>query len=385
MAIIIILNLFPVFIPIVSQAAISPYYFMASNDALLSFTIDTMPYISSGEILVPIKVLENLGVFAASSNEREFLRLYRGFKKYVDFSISDGIIRDMDENRMNWPSAQIVSRRFYVPLRQICEYFNLTYEILEVPRDIIENEQMWLIRIISSARLNGSTFVSLNKNALRKAYNEYYTQPPTPPPPSIGATPTPTPVIEPPPDFSSVTIHLSFYDLSEESVSGILDLLDIQASLGYQSCFFVKADDIRENPGLIRRISGAGHAIGILLTEGTYEEYLEASALLFEAAKVRTVLVTADVSILTDKTIMEKNSLILWDSSQCIVEYNERTLEEITATIPQERNARRNLLFSCSDKETSILPGIISFLRENKYNIERITETVEPVYYTRER
>jgi hypothetical protein len=137
-------------------------------------------------------------------------------------------------------------------------------------------------------------------------------------------------------------------------------------------------NDIRKNPGIIRKISGTGHTIGILLKQGTFEEYLEASALLFEAAKIKTVIISADVSILADTALFDANGLILWESSQSYVDYEAQLLGEITASFPQEKNARRNLLFSCSETVASILPGIISYLQERNYTIEKITETVAP-------
>ena len=378
-ALLIALILFTVFIPTVSNAVITPNYFIAVNDTLLPFGTDNMPYISSGEIFVPDKVLEGLGVYPISSVDWEFIRLYRGVSRYVDFYIASGIIEDQDGKTLYWPSARRVNRRFYVPLRQICDYFSLTYDIIEVPRDIIANEQMWIIRIISNASINNPTFVSLNRNLLRNAYNEYYAPEPTPLPPPPGTTPAPPPPVEPPPNFSDVTIHLSFYGVSEESATGILDLLDIQAAYGYHSCFFVDAGDIRDNPGLIRRISGSGHTIGILLTEGTYEQYLEASALLFEVAKIKTVIVLADEAVLTDRSVTDESELILWESSQSLIDYETQSVETITAAFPQASGARQNLVFSCSENAAAILPGIISYLRETHYIIERITETVTPL------
>jgi len=230
-AILIALSLIAVLVPLASRAAISPY-FMAVNDTLLPFRTDNMPYISGGEYFVPVKVFGGLGIYDVPSNESDFVRLYKGGKKYVDFHIARGVTENEDGNTLNWPPARKIGNRFYVPMRQVCDYFNLTYDIVEVPRDIISNEQMWVIRIISSANFNNPTFMSLNKNELRTAYNDYYAPPVTVSPPTADVTPVPPPVEEPPPDFSSVTIHLSFCDVTAESAGWILDLLDIQAAIG---------------------------------------------------------------------------------------------------------------------------------------------------------
>jgi len=379
-AILIAFTLIAALIPVATRAAITPY-FMAVNDTLLPFRTDNMPYVSGGEYFVPVKVFGGLGIYDVPSNESEFVRLYKGGRRYIDFHIARGITEDQNGNTLNWPSAQKIGSRFYVPLRQVCDYFSLSYEIIEIPRDIIANEQMWVVRIISSASFNNPTFLSLNKNTLRTAYNEYYAPPVTisPPTPDITTPPSPPPVEEIPPDYSDVTIHLSFFDVSGESADWIMELLEVQADLGDQSCFFVDAGDIRKNPGFIRRLAGSGYAIGILLTEGTYEEYLETSALLFEATKAKTILVSADEAMLADNAIFGKNGLILWESSRSIVDCESQSVDEITAEIPQERGVRQNLMFPCSETAAATLPGIISFLLENKYTIERITETVAPL------
>ena len=370
------------YMPENSQAAVTPY-FVAINDTLLPFRDDTMPFVSGGEIFISDKVFdfEGLGVWAISSDDLEFVRLYRGVSRYVDFYTARGVTEDQDGNTLFWPPARRVGSRFYLPLRQVCDYFGLTFQTTAISRDIIPEQQMYVVRIITTEPfINGETFVGMNRNAIRSAYNEYFAPalPPSPPP-TGGAVSPPPPTEEPPPSFSDVTIHLSFYDISAGSAGGILDLLDIQAASGYHSGFFVSAADITEDPDLIRRVSGSGHTIGIWLSEGTFAEYLETSALLFEAAKVRTVLVSASEAEEAAIETAAANGLLFWESAHSLVDYNMLSVTAVTATIPQESGARRNLMFSCSENAASVLPGVYSFLRVNEYRVMRITETVEPI------
>jgi len=250
----------------------------------------------------------------------------------------------------------------------------------EVPSDIISDRQMYIVRIVSTAQFSTPTFFNVNRNALRNAYHAYFPPPQPPSPPPTGSSTSPPPVEEPPPVFKDVTIHLSFYDIAAGSAGGILDLLDIQATSGYHACFFLDRAGITGNPDLIRRISGSGHTIGIWLYEGTYDEYLETSEVLYEAAKVKTVIISAGEA---DEHALEAaaaNGLIFWESAQSLVDYNTQPVAAITATIPQESGARMNLLFSCTENAASILPGVYSFLRANEYSVVRITETVEPIH-----
>ena len=378
LAFIIALCIAAAFMPIVSQAAVTPY-FMAVNDTLLDFNETTMPFVSGSEIFIPVKVLEEFDIWSVGSAREERILVCRGVYRYLDFITKPGETKttDQDGNTLDWPAARRVGDRFYVPLNQVCAFFGLRSEIYDIKREIIPDEQMRMIRIISGSSINTPTFEGLNRNALRAAYNKYQASiaPQTPPP---GAT-NPPPPVEPTPDYSGVTIHLSFYDISSGSAGGVLDFLDTQAAFGYQCCFFVSAADIADNPDVIRRIAGSGHSIGIKLTECSYEEYLETSALLFEAAKIKTLLVSACGKDPADYNAANAYGLVFWENSNDADYYDTVTVDTITASIPDNRGARLNLMFSCSEDAALLLTGVISFLRVNEFMIVRITETVLPV------
>ena len=379
--VLVVLCLAAVLEPTVSRAAVVPA-FIAVNDTLLAFNDDNMPFLNGSEYFVPIRVFENLGIWSIGSDEAERVLLYRGATICLDFSTRPGDTRttDQDGEILNWPATRRIGRRFYVPLRQICAYFDLSFEILEVSREIIPQQQMFVVRIISSANFNGPTFIGLNRTALNAAYNEYYQSHASPALPTPGGPPE-VEEEEPPPDYSDVSILLSFYEISAGSVEPILDLLEYQAAFGCYSCFFVSVDDIQNDPGLIRRISGVGHAIGVRLTEGTLEEYIEASALLFEAAKIRTVLVSIDEAAPADMAETNSSGLVYWGRSRSSDFYDDLTVADINAMIPTESGERYSLMFSCSENSAAVLPGVISYLRENLYAVEKITETVAAIYY----
>ena len=377
---IIVISILAAAVPTVSRAAVIPY-FMAVNNTLLPFNDDTMPFISGGEILVPYGMFLGASVWPVASRELEQVRLHRGPNMIVDFFTSTGVTQDKYGNNLPWPAARRIGNRFYVPVKQVCDFFELTCEIVDISRDIIPQEQMRLIRIISEDALNYRTFVGMNSNAMRNAYNEYYA-PPAPPPttpvtsPSI-TTPQP-PVEEIPPTYNDVTVHLSFNDISAGGTEVLLELLDAYDSYGYQFCFFVSIMNINEDPGLIRRISGSGHMIGLWLEEGTLNEYSKASDLLFEATKIKTVLVSADDSDGLAIPVAGDNGLVFWGTSQSIVYSDTLSVEEVTSLLPTESGARKNLISTCSENAVLMLSGIFSYLREFEYTVVSITETVKP-------
>jgi len=350
----------------VSRAAATPY-FTVVNDTLLPLNDNTIPLIHNGIYFVPHATFSGLGIFSAASARDARVLLYT-----EDISITfhvGGTTTDQDGNTLRWPSARRDGNRLYVPLRQVAEHFGLSYEIIEVSNDVIPDANISLIRITSDAAIipNAATFAGMRAIALRTAYNQYFTQPdqPTTPPEDL------------PPDHSDVTVYLSFYDISAGSAGEILNLLATPAAPNFRASFFVSADDIINNPGLIRKIFGSGHAIGIWLTDGTYEEYLHASALLFEAAKVTTVLVSAGYALEMAIETADLNELIFWDASMSFA--SGVTASGVTGRISTVSGARQNLRFTCCENTAAALPGIFSFLRAHNYTAGQITETVEPI------
>jgi len=376
--------------PFESRAAVTPY-FVIVNETLLPFNESTMPFVSGGEVFVPITgVLNDIGVWGVGDADRDFARVFRDMR-YVDLHTRPGMTRTVNQDgiELDWPASRRVGRRFYAPLRQLSSFFGFTFQVEAIPREIIPERQMYAVRIVSGSVINAQTAIGMNRNAIREAYLEHFappspSEPPQPggadtPPPDVPYQPPPPPVEEPQ-TYEDVTVHLSFYNLAAGSAEWILDLFDIQVESGFSVNFFVSAEDIFIDPGIMRRIAGTGHTLGIWLSQGTFEEYLEISRLLFDAAKMRTVMVSAsEAASDAAMTMSQENGLIFWDSRQSIVDYTTQSLWEITATIPRESGASRHLMFPCSEDAAAFLPGVYSFLRNNSFSVERITETVLPI------
>ena len=369
----------------VSRAAVEPY-FVAVNDILLPFGADTMPYMSGSEFFVPPGVFNGVSVWSVASTDQVIL--YTSASRFVDFHISGGGVEDQDGNALPWPSARRSGNRFYVPLIQVCEFFELSYDVLDIGRDIIPQEQMSVLRIRPKdgfSGLNPPTFMGLNRAALRDGYNAYYEKPSPPVSPSPGGTvapPTETPPEEippPPPKYGDVTVYHSFYNVSAGGIDAILELPGADEAPEYRFCFFVSADDIRENAGLIRKLSAAGHAIGIWLAEGTYDEYRDTSALLYEAARIKTVLVSVGSEAGSAPDLAGEYGLIPWEGADTLAYDDTFSVEAVTEMLYTESGARQNLLSPCSGFTALMLPGILSYLQEYEYTVMEITETVPPV------
>ena len=101
--------------------------------------------------------------------------------------------------------------------------------------------------------------------------------------------------------------------------------------------------------------------------------------MLFEAAKVKTILVSADSDVERDYRVADSNGLLFWETSQSLVYDDTLSVIEVTEMIPQEGGARQNLISSCSENTALMLSGILSYLRDHEYLIVGITEMVPPI------
>jgi hypothetical protein len=147
----------------------------------------------------------------------------------------------------------------------------------------------------------------------------------------------------------------------------------------FKSCFFVSADEIRENADLLRRAAGRGHMIGIWLDTGTLDEYRNASSLLFEAAKVKTILVSADGSaVKTAEDMATKAGLIFWKPTKTYDAASKISYAGITGKLTVLSGNRESIGISCTDKAVSVIDSFLYYLADKKYNVKRINEKTPP-------
>ena len=346
-----------------SQAAPTVVFYTAVNDTILPLNAETMPIYFNGMLYVPYRVFVAAGIYASASPADGNVLMYKSGKS-LDFDLSGGTVKTDEAIIYKSVPARIVNGTFYLPVDYVCQYFGLE------PR-VIPYDPASIIRIISGAVINEKTLLGRNETLLTSYYNDYIGQAVLP-----GVTSPANPEPTAPITYENVTINLSFYKLSQESVVQVLATL---SSFGYRGNFFAAYDDIIANPGLFRRIVGSGHTVGIWLESGTYDEYVKASEVLYEAAKIRTVLVSADSTIDIVNLMAENNELILCRASNTFGFDPTVTTGNITSELPQTPGAHENLLFSCEPAVSEPFMGVLSFLRRNQYTIAKISETNYPI------
>lgn len=251
--------------------AVSDVCFVAINDTMP----ETIPfaYVSDSVVYIPCSALSSFRIYNLYDSGISTVLVYTSSQQ-VTIDMNAGIATDIDGVQY---SATAIYRngQVYVPAQFICSMFGLR-------ASYIEGAGMGdICRITDGSEVLGdSLFLSAATNLMRTRYNAYQQ--------SIAPTPTPAQNgtgqghIQ-----GKSTIYLTFLGLP----TGYL--LNLLKNYGYTATFFLSGADIAAAPETVRRIVGEGHNVGIYCQSGALWEVSQADELLFEAAHVKTVLVTA--------------------------------------------------------------------------------------------
>lgn len=358
-----------------SGKAAGTVYFSVINNTILPLDDTTMPRFYGGQIYLPSSFFssEELGVYSVAG--AELARIYSG-AKILNFDVSKGTITDQNDTQYYSYSPRSYSGIVYVPANFVCGFFGLMQPA------VIDAEPADIVRVRTNAQtINDATFAHIEsiKTQLQDAYDKYTGVP------ISSASPTSPEPVEP--TYPDVYVYLSFFDLSGGRLKSILDKL---ASANYKACFFVTADEMAANADLLRHAVCKGHTIGVRLTSGTadgaYREYQEVSALLFEAAQVRTVLVTAIGDTAEDaeaavaaENMARERSLVYWRVTKSYEAGARLSVAGLTGGLSTVKGTRESLCFACADKTADVLRSFLSYLSQQKYSVRRIVETSIPI------
>jgi hypothetical protein len=261
-------------------ASAADIYFTAINDNVPLLTADTMPFWSGGTLYVPYSVFDSssnggidLGLYCIYDRTANQVTLYNIGRPMLVFDLNTGAC--WDELSGETFSARAISRnnRPYLPLAMVCNYFDLGYSYNAIPYV----NQGYLVRIKSdAASLSDARFIdaaSYTINLRLRDYNQSLTPatdaaPATPSTPATTTQPT-TPAVTEEEDPTDIPTYLAFRCTSGGGLSSILDTLDANSRC---AVFFLTPELLQEEDGLVRRILGSGHSVGILAEGATAEE-----------------------------------------------------------------------------------------------------------------
>jgi len=245
--------------------AVSDVCFISVNDRLLDMT-SLAEYIS-GQWYVPYTTFSDFHInyqYFANGNTAQ---LFTKEKQYF-FDLNYGSVYD-GNNKYYSAQGYLVNGVAYVPVAFVCTQFGLNWSYIEGSGygDICRIKDAAVI-------LPDSQFLSAASDMMASRYKAYEAARN----PGAAATQTPTPV-------SAARVYLSFQGLPGDAILDALEAKNVKAA------FFLSYKDILNGADTVRRIAGGENKLGILCD--SYEEYQEASAALYEAAHIKTVMVAA--------------------------------------------------------------------------------------------
>jgi len=293
------------------------YFTMVNTDEPEELESGTMPFVWNGEIYVPQSTLEQLGLVFAHSTEPNTVRLSQSWNpdRYVLFDLESDT--NVTSEGGSFPVVPLT--RFgalFFPVGGVDSLGGLLIYYFDINFQIIPTEPA------PTVRLYNMPLEALNHNVvlqngdllfgLRERYEAFTATSegetggstvvvsPEPPNTTDPENPTDPDEIDPddpdqpgtapsPPAPAPVPVSISFVGLTAETDA----LLDALRQARIPAGFFVTAEDALAHPDTLRRLHSEGHQVGIFLTETAEEEYRAASEALFEAVRLRTVLVAA--------------------------------------------------------------------------------------------
>ncbi len=341
-------------LPPQKTAAASDVCFIATNDTLLE--LSSSAHYQRSTLYVPYNVFVYFSIYYSYYASGSTATLYTADKQLY-FELDSGVTYDSSGNNYS-SSAIYINGQVYVSVSFVCSQFGLSWSY------IYGTDSGDICRIKNSgAILSDSQFLSAASSVMADRYNAYTGSASNPgtlsPSPSGGM------------DQEGRRLYLSFQNLPSRF------LLDTLKSYCVSATFFVTADEVRDDPDTIRRIVGEGHNIGVLCSSSPVEEYEETSALIFEAARVNTVLIAADSPDSEDlcRRAADKNALVFWDYKIDGVRGSAGISHAsfVTAYLAFYTE-RADVRIQCCDATDDCITSVLKYIVNNNFNLYRVCE-----------
>ena len=267
----------------VPSEAAGTVYFTAVNKNVLSLSDATMPFWSGGYLYVPSTIFtgvgRDLGVSYYPNIAKQTVLLY------VDDTIYSSLVFDLNkdyaiDNEGNMYFQKPIQRGgvIFLPISLIARCFGLLYSTVEVDRGYL----VWVRN--PDMDMEERYFADAARSRMDYEYSQYLR--------NQGAAAEETvPEQSEPSVVTGQRVYLSMEAAESVAVSSLLDTLDRYDA---QAAFYCTAGFLEEAGDLLRRMSAAGQAIGLIADaadDRPVTEQLEAeNRLLSQAASVKTRL-----------------------------------------------------------------------------------------------
>ena len=354
-------------------AAAANLYFTGINDSVAPLTSSSMPYWSGGTLYVPYTVFDanqngvgvSLGLYT-SYNHRSHIVTIFNLKQMLVFDLERGTCRDDMTGAAYDARAVMRYGKPYVPLYVVCSVFGLEYSY----NQLSYISQGYLVRIKSAdAVLDDGLFIDRARELINNRLRDY-TQSLSPAEitPTIPVSPSEPPEV----DGSNVATYLAFRCESADGLSAILNTLD---GTGQYALFFLAPQVIEEEGGLVRRILGTGHSVGILAWEGEKEALSRGRLALEELAHTRTTLAYVPDGA---RAGLEEQGWVCWKETLYLEPGDSVGGTAFAGTVLNRLGTRRRTVYLTlegSGNTARVLSALLRQLSSNHYTVAVPMET----------
>lgn len=358
--------------------------FIALNDWVVpKISASTMPIIYNYSYYVPYVVFDmnymsanfgvsvDLGIRVAASSSMVMLYDKR---RQLTYDLETGTCTDKQGN--SYKSAITRGGIVYLPIAAVQGYFaegGLKYS----QRSTAYGD---LLRLTTpSAFLDDNIFTdaaaSFTLPQVLREYNRSQNPSPSPsPPPPVSPSPgvSPSPSVSPSPgqgpDKSGVRVSLSFLCGGGGDSTALLDRVELE---GLTALFLLRPEDLAGNEALVRRMVGAGHAVGLAVSgapAGVEAQLAEGNRLLSLIAHMntRTVFLEDGGSAST----LEEAGWSVWTGNvQAAPTGSASAYSAALLRSVDSKHSTARLLLDDSTLTTTALTPLLRGLREEKYSI----------------
>lgn len=347
--------------PLATARADDGLSFLAVNDYLPPELINVLASYG-GATYVPCWLFTNysLGVYYSYFSSNSTAYLYNA-NTQIFFELPTG--KTYDSNDVQYSAPAIMwGGTVYLPLSFVCNAFGtFTY------RMIGSNEYGSILRISNgSEALTDDEFFRAAQNAMRRYYQSRKTEATPTPVPTLTPTPVPTPVPTPTPTEKPTregdTVRLGLFGLPTAATLELLRRQNVDA------CFFVSAEEIRSNADMIRRIACEGFSLGVSGPDGSGAGCEEAAALLWEAARVRTIL-----AVMSEASAKPDGMVVF----PAVAPETDVSAQEAAYTVTSALDATvgdQTVIFPTGGEDLTGLRILFYYFRDMKFTVSAIRE-----------
>lgn len=353
-AILLCLALLALLLPSSPATAAERLTFVSVNDLIPPELINSITYYG-GRAYAPWYVFTNygLGVGYSFFNSAQTAYFYRdGLQLF--FELKTGKTYDGNDVQYSAP-AILWGGEVYVPLSLMSAMFSLGLTTL------MGSEYGDIVRLTSAAVLSDDELQRAAQSFMRRYYEKYNNGVELPQP-----QPTETPAL--PETHEGERLRLSFTGLPD------LSTLELLRQTGLRSCFFLTAEEVADHPDLVRRIVGEGHSLGVFCPGDIAEEFSGTAALIFEAARVVTLLLAAPGDPEAGAAWAEDAGLV-WCTADLEVPESTEAASWLVSTWLEDAPVSPDLRLSCAAMDAQALERVLKLLEEQKYTVTAPRET----------